>query len=110
MLLKYSETESNTVGLLEISKAECYSVKYENKAKWVVSFVSTETFERVDVYVDDFQKGINLIDQMSKNNFLDITTDPTLLVHCEFVYNAYLTDTEIDDEDEDDNTNYFEFI
>lgn len=107
MLLKYSETDSSTVSLLEVSKAECYAVKYENKTKWVVSFLSTETFERVDVYVGDFQKGMSLIDQIFKNNFLDITSDPTLLVQCEFVYSSYLSDPDIGEEDEED---YSEFL
>lgn len=102
MLLMYSETGSSSLSVLEVDKVDCFSVvdKEENKLQWIVTFISAGIFQRIEVYVESFQKGMELINKIYTEGKLDISSEMSMYVKSQYVYEQFMEDDEDIDVDE----------
>lgn len=110
MVLMYSETGSSSFSLLEVDKVDCFSVvdKETNKNQWVICFLSTGIFQRIEVYVENFQKGMELVNKMYQDGKLDISSEMAVYVQAQYVYEQFMNN---DDEDIDvDEIGYDAFL
>ena len=111
MILKYCESESDSVCIQEIYKVSQTTIDDENGNKfWVLYFFATNLMERIDVYVPSFSKGAELMTELYDNNRLDISACADLVVevlNCsttleQLFEDAPDSDLDLDDIDYDD--------
>lgn len=112
MLLMYSETGSSSLSLLEVDKVDCFSVvdKETNKNQWVICFLSTGIFQRIEVYVENFQKGMELVNKMYQDGKLDISSEMAVYVQAQYVYEQLMSDDGEEDYDDIDGIGYDAFL
>lgn len=80
--IKYCDSNSNTIAVQECHKVCQTSFLDENKNKcWVLQFYSVSLLERIDVFVPNFSKGMELLDTCYKSHCLDISSDSNCSVY-----------------------------
>jgi hypothetical protein len=107
MILKYCDSNTNSVCLQEIYKVSQLSLDDEKGDKtWTVYFFTTNLMERIDVYVPHFSRGVELMNEIYETGKLDIThcTDCAVdVLDCstalEELYGYMGDDTDTDDMD-----------
>ena len=112
MLLMYSETGSSSLSLLEVDKVDCFFVvdKETNKNQWVICFLSTGIFQRIEVYVENFQKGMELVNKMYQDGKLDISSEMAVYVQAQYVYEQFMSNDDEEDYDDIDGIEYDAFL
>ena len=108
----YSETGSSSLSLLEVDKVDCFFVvdKETNKNQWVICFLSTGIFQRIEVYVENFQKGMELVNKMYQDGKLDISSEMAVYVQAQYVYEQFMSNDDEEDYDDIDGIEYDAFL